>query len=36
MTPAEVYELDDEMFRAFGAYMSEELRARERAAKRKR
>lgn len=36
MTPNEVYELDDDMFRAFGLYMREELRARERAAKRKR
>ena len=36
MTPNEVYELDDETFRAFAMYMREELRARERAAKRKR
>jgi hypothetical protein len=36
MTPNEVYELDDDMFRAFNAYMREELKARERAAKRKR
>lgn len=36
MTPNEVCELDDDMFGAFTAYMREELRARERAAKRKR
>jgi hypothetical protein len=35
MTPAEVYELDDDEYRSFASYMREEIKARERAAKRK-
>lgn len=36
MTPTEVYELDDDTYTAFAGYMSEELRARERAARRRK
>ena len=36
MTPAQVYEMDDDEYRVFQQYMSDELRERERAAKRKR
>ena len=35
MTPNEVFELDDETYRAFAVYMRDEIKARERAAKRK-
>ena len=35
MTPAEVYELDDDMYYSFVSYMREEIKARERSAKRK-
>jgi hypothetical protein len=35
MTPAQVYELDDDTYRAFNAYMRDEIRARERAARKK-
>jgi hypothetical protein len=36
MSPAEVYDMDDDLYRAFVGYMRDELKARERAAKRKR
>lgn len=35
MTPAEVYELDDDTYRAFQGYMRDEIRAREKAARKK-
>jgi len=36
MTPDEVYALDDDHYNAFARYMKQELKAREKAAKRKR
>jgi hypothetical protein len=35
MTPAEVYAMTDDEYRAFVAYAREELRARERAARKR-
>jgi hypothetical protein len=34
MTPAEVYAMDDDEYDAFTRYMREEIRARERAARK--
>ena len=36
MSPAEVYEMTDDEYRAFVGYMRDEIKARERAARRKR
>ena len=36
MSPAEVYEMEDDTYRAFVGYMRDEIKARERAARRKR
>lgn len=36
MTPAEVFALDDDTYRAFAGYQRDELRARERAARTNR
>jgi hypothetical protein len=36
MTPDAVYRMDDDTFRAFVGYMRDEIKARERAARRKR
>jgi hypothetical protein len=36
MSPGEVYAMDDETYHAFVLYMRDEVKARERAAKRKR
>jgi hypothetical protein len=35
MTPDEVYALDDDHYRAFAGWMRDELRAREKAARKK-
>jgi hypothetical protein len=35
MTPDEVYAMDDDTYGAFQRYMRDEIKARERAAKRK-
>lgn len=35
MTPDEVYAMDDDTYREFQRYMRDEIKARERAAKRK-
>jgi hypothetical protein len=36
MSPSEAYEMDDDTYRAFVVYMRDEIRARERAARRNR
>lgn len=36
MTPTEVEAMDDDTYTAFGRYMREEIRARERAARKAR
>jgi hypothetical protein len=36
MTPGDVYALDDDEYRVFVAYMRDEIKARERAARRRR
>lgn len=36
MTPAEVYAMDDDDYEAFTYYMRDELRERQKAARRKR
>lgn len=35
MTPDEVYSMDDDTYRAFAQYQRDEIRARERAARKK-
>ncbi len=35
MTPAEVYEMDDDTYRAFQLYQRDEIRAHERAARKR-
>lgn len=36
MTPNEVWEMDDDTYRAFAVFMRDEIKARERAARKKR
>jgi hypothetical protein len=36
MSPADVYAMDDDTYRAFGLFMREEMRERKRAANRAR
>jgi len=36
MSPTEAYEMDDDTYRAFVGYMGDEIRARERAARKRK